>query len=376
MRTTFAHASSEHPLAAQATGEVAGQLLETIGEAPDLLVVFVSPHHVGTFEDIIASLRSLLSPVSTLAASAVAVVAGTREIEDGPAIAAFAGRFGMATPLRLTRDHDTGSLLSGLPADLTTGTVVLLPDPFSFPTDGFLDQLRSERPGLAVAGGLASAARGPGGNRLGLDGDVFTDGAVGVWLPADIQTTTVVSQGCRPVGDPFIVTRSTRNRIDELGGRAALGRLQDMIAALDEDDRSLLGQGLHIGLVIDENQLDFGRGDFLIRAVLGIDQATGAIVVGDDVPVGTTVQFQLRDAATADEDLRQLMDDRRASGALLFTCNGRGRTMFGSPDHDAEVVSEAIRDRALAGMFCAGEIGPVGGASFLHGFTASVVLFA
>lgn len=374
--TAFAHAGSEHPLATQATGEVAGQLLEAIGPSPDLLVVFVSPHHVGAFEDIVASLRTLLTPGTTVAATAVSVVAGGREIEDTAAISAFAARCGPVTPVELALDHDDDvAVIRGLPAELTEGTLLVVTDPYSFPSDAFLDQLRRQRPGVTVVGGLASAARGPGGNRLALDDTIGSSGAVGVVLPADLAVTMVVSQGCRPAGEPFIVTRADGNRIHELGGRPALARLQEMVASLSEDERDLLGQGLHVGIVIDETKLDFDRGDFLIRGVLGIDQANGAVLVGDLVPVGATVQFQLRDAATADEDLRHLLGGRRADGALLFTCNGRGRHMFGVPDHDAALVSEAVGGGAVAGMFCAGEVGPVGGRSFLHGFTACVVLF-
>ena len=117
-------------------------------------------------------------------------------------------------------------------------------------------------------------------------------------------------------------------------------------------------------------------GDFLVRNVLGADRAAGAVAVGDEVPVGATVQFQVRDAASADEDLRSLLAGHDAAGALVFTCNGRGTHLFGRPDHDAEVISDHVGSGAVGGMFCAGELGPVGGRSFLHGFTASVLLFS
>lgn len=372
----FAHAVSEHPLATQATGEVAGQLLDAIGAEPDLLVVFASPDHVGAFEDVAASLRSLLAPRAMLGATAVSVVAGPRELEDGPALAAFAARCGPVVPLRLTvHQRDEGLAFAGMPADLDDGTLIVLTDPFSFPAEAFLQVLGAERPELTVIGGVASAARGPGGNRLVLDGSVEPHGAVAVWLPAGVRVSTVVSQGCRPIGEPFIVTRSEGRLIHDLGGRRALLRLQELVGALPEEERALLTFGLHLGVVIDESRLEFGRGDFLVRNVVEIDQESGAIGLGVGVPVGSTVQFQVRDALTADEDLRQLMEGRRAAGGLLFTCNGRGRHLFATPDHDASVVSESIGGRPLAGMFCAGEVGPVGGRSFLHGFTASVVLF-
>ena len=256
----------------------------------------------------------------------------------------------------------------------TRGTLLLLADPFSFPVDTALDELAAVAPELVVIGGFASAARQRDGNRLLLDGAILTNGAVGVVLDETVPVTAVVSQGCRPIGDPLTVTRSERNILYELAGQPALDRLMDQVERLDEDDRALAARGLHIGRVIDEHHDEFGRGDFLVRGVMGADKAVGAIAVGDTVEIGTTVQFQVRDAVSADEDLRALMSGRSASGALVFTCNGRGAALFGEPDHDASVVHDSLGDAAVAGMFCAGEVGPVGGTNFVHGFTASIAL--
>jgi small ligand-binding sensory domain FIST len=187
--------------------------------------------------------------------------------------------------------------------------------------------------------------------------------------------STVVSQGCRPIGDPMVVTKSERNIVYELAGRPALERLVGLLESLDPDERRLAQQGIHLGRVIDERRTDYGRGDFLIRNVIGGDRQIGAIAVGDEVEVGATVQFQVRDADSADEDLRAMLATCASRAALVFTCNGRGSHLFGRPDHDATVIHEAVDRGATAGMFCAGELGPVGGRSFLHGFTASVLLF-
>ena len=372
----FASALSEHPLPAAATGEVVGRVAEQLGgEAPDLAVVFVTGNHVGAVEDIAAAIRSALTPGALVGTTAVSVVGDRREVEETPAVSLWAARIGPVTPVRLDVEQTPqGWAINGLPPD-AAGTLLLLPDPYSFPVDAFLAQLGEANPDLVVVGGLASAAAGPGGNRLVIDDVVTPGGAVGVLLPPAVAVGTVVSQGCRPVGRPMVVTRSERNQIHELAGQSGLARLKELVVGLSEDDRQLLQRGLHIGVVIDEQQIDFDRGDFLIRGVLGIDQGSEALTVGDEVPVGATVQFQIRDAASADEDLRALMVDARADGALLFTCNGRGTAMFPSADHDATVVSDALDGAPLSGMFCAGEIGPVGGRNFLHGFTASVVLF-
>ncbi|OWY63248.1 hypothetical protein B7486_54135, partial [cyanobacterium TDX16] len=250
-------------------------------------------------------------------------------------------------------------------------------DPFSFPVDQVVDQLAGGRPDLRVVGGLASGARGPGGNRLVLDGGVHEDGAVGLLLDPSVPVRTVVSQGCRPIGTPMIVTRSERNVIYELAGRPALDRVMEVIDQLDPDDRALAQQGLHLGRVIDERKVDFERGDFLVRNVLGADRSNGAVAVGDEVEVGATVQLQVRDALSADEDLRHLLAEVAGppDGTLVFTCNGRGTHLFGEPHHDAGLVDDAFGGVPTAGMFCAGELGPVGGRTFVHGFTASLVLF-
>jgi small ligand-binding sensory domain FIST len=194
-------------------------------------------------------------------------------------------------------------------------------------------------------------------------------------LSEEVPIRPVVSQGCRPLGQAFTVTRAERNLVYELAGVPAVRRLQDLVLAADEAEREMIRGGLHLGVVVDEHRLEFGRGDFLVRNLLGVDKENGALAVGEQLEVGQTVQFQVRDAAAADEDLRVLLEPVRGDAALLFTCNGRGTRFFGSPDHDAALVDELLDRVPLAGGFCAGEIGPIGGRSFLHGFTASVAVF-
>jgi small ligand-binding sensory domain FIST len=222
---------------------------------------------------------------------------------------------------------------------------------------------------------MASAGSGPGANRLVVDDRVLDRGAVGVLLPPTVGVRTIVSQGCEPIGEPLTVTRSERNMIHEIAGRPALERLQEVIAGLGPEERAKAAKGLHIGRVIDEHRSEFARGDFLVRNVLGADRENGAVAIGDEVVIGDTVQFHVRDAESADLDLRALLDGQRAEAALVFTCNGRGSHLFAEAHHDASVVAESLDTLAVGGMFCAGEIGPVGPRNFVHGFTASVALF-
>jgi small ligand-binding sensory domain FIST len=375
---SFGAAISEHPVAADATGEVVGEVLEAVGTGPDLAVLFVTAGHAELIEEIAGTVRALLQPTVLLGTTASSIVGGNREVEDRPAISLWAGRVGPVEPVRLeTQRLNGGWALSGLPGrtDDDQRILLLLTDPFSFPADGFLDRLAETAPELVVVGGMASGAQSPGGNRLVLDDEVHDGGAVGVLLDPETVTATVVSQGCRPIGRAFVVTRAENNIIHDLAGVPALDRLRELVAALEPEERNLVERGLHVGRVIDEQQERFGPGDFLIRNLMGADPEVGAIAIGDVAEVGSTVQFQVRDAHTADEDLRHLLAGQRGQAALVFTCNGRGTHLFGQPDHDATLVHEQVDQGAVAGMFCAGELGPIGGRNFVHGYTASVVLF-
>jgi small ligand-binding sensory domain FIST len=228
---------------------------------------------------------------------------------------------------------------------------------------------------------MASGSWGPGKNRLLLGKQVLDHGALALLVSGAVAVRNVVSQGCRPIGRPFVVTKAERNVIQELGGVPALVQLQQLFATLAPEEQQLARGGLHVGQVINEYQETFGRGDFLVRNVQGVDPQSGAIAIGDWVRVGQTVQFHVRDAATAHEDFDLLLaaakggNAARSTGALVFTCNGRGTRLFDAPHHDAAAVESHWPGIPTAGFFAQGEIGPVGGKNFLHGFTASVALF-
>lgn len=383
----YAASLSQHPIPVEAVGACVGDILEQLGGVkPDLIVMFASEHHTGALADINDAVRKLLEPESLIGCTAAAIAGGGIEVEDGPALSIWAAHWGgghtRTFELDTVHEADGALRIHGWPDDLTpNGTLLLLADPFSFPTSEFLSMCNASLPGLTVVGGLASAARGPGGNRLLANEHETSTGAVAVLLDASVPAWTAVSQGCRPIGHPQTITKADRNRIVELAGRPAMERLQEVAAAMPEEERDLLRNGVHVGIVVDEHKSDFTRGDFLVRNLLGADPATGAVSVGEQIDVGQTIQFHVRDAASADEDLRvvagkAIRGDRTAHAALLFTCNGRGRHLFGTPNHDADMLQD-LGDGAIAlgGMFCAGEIGPVGGQAFMHGFTASIALF-
>jgi small ligand-binding sensory domain FIST len=260
-------------------------------------------------------------------------------------------------------------------------TFVLLPDPFMIDPQKLLEALNSAYPQRPVLGGLASGGQSQSSCALFLNGEVV-HGAVGVALTGNFTLRTVVSQGCKPIGQPFVITRCEDQVIYELSGRPALTAVREALTGLSSEDQNLARTALLMGRVIDEYKEEFSRGDFLIRTFLGADPQSGAIAVGDMFRPGQTVQLHVRDATTAREDLHALMQTlspelagRPARGALLFSCNGRGAHLYGEPDHDSRVVAETAGTIPLAGFFCNGEIGPIGTSNFLHGFTASIGIF-
>ena len=223
-------------------------------------------------------------------------------------------------------------------------------------------------------GGLTSTDPLHKSSQLILNKDIYESGAVAVLLPPGIGAHPIVSQGCRPIDQPFTVTSSSNNVIYELAGRPAWDRLKELVQNSDKSTRELITRGLHIGLVIDEHLEKFEMGDFLIRTIIDVDRSNGTLTVGSEVPLGSTIQFQVRDPETASSELHNLNQSLEAESVLLFTCNGRGHRFFGHPNHDAECFANQLATTQVVGMFCGGELGPIGGRHFLHGFTASALL--
>ncbi len=358
------------------------------GAEPHLAVLFVSGDHRQAFDTLGAQVRAATGARVLIGCTGESIVSGAREVEQEPALSLWLAHLpgALVIPWRLELvPTPEGPTLVGWPDDLPPrwpdeAALVALAEPFSFPADLLLERLNEDRPGTAVFGGMASGGHEPGSNWVWLGDDCFTAGAVGVWLAGAVRVRGVVSQGCQPIGRHFVVTKAERNVIHELSGRPPLAQFQALIPELSERERRLVQQGLHVGRVTNEYQGEFRRGDFLVRNVIGADPQSGAIAIGDYVRVGQTVQFHLRDAETADEDLRGMLAATQprtthAGGALMFTCNGRGTRLFGTPDHDALAVAQAWGGLPLAGFFAQGELGPIGGKNFVHGFTASIALF-
>ena len=373
--------------AALAVDTAVGDALEGLaGASPDLVLLFVAPQFEEEIATVVERASERCGDAVLIGCSAGGVIGGRSEVEDAPAISAWAaalpGTDVRSFRLTFERDGDSGIIdgLEELPSRDHGDVVVMLSDPFSFPADVFLAHLNENAPGVPVLGGQASGGLEAGRNILIANGEVVRDGACGVVLRGGPEASWLVSQGCRPIGETYAVTRAERNVIHELGGAPALRRLEEVYAASSPRDQLLMRRGLHVGQAISELKPALGRGDFLIRNVVGIDPRSGAIAIADAVQVGQTVQFQVRDADSAREDLRRLLegererDQRPVVGALLFSCNGRGQALFGQPHHDIGALQKAFGSVPVAGFFAAGELGPVAGRNFLHGFTASVLL--
>jgi small ligand-binding sensory domain FIST len=371
----------------QAAGRRAAQVAcASLGDRcpPSFGILFASPHFHDSPEALLRAVTEQTGPIPLIGCLAETVIGGAREVESEPAVSLWlAGDAGPVETFSMdfVRTASGGAYGGYRFEPERPGIHLMICDPFTFPADHLLAHLNANVPGTLVMGGLASGGIGMRQSQLFLDGRVLSEGAVGAYLP-QAEIHPLVSQGCRPIGDPFTVTAAEGNLIQELGGRSPVERLQELAAALTDRDRDLLTQGLQVGIVMNEYQAELHQGDFLIRGVIGADPENGAIAVGDDVGVGQTLQFHIRDADSADGDLQRTLEQEaaalgghRPAGALLFTCNGRGSRLFPGPDHDAGLLAKVLGDIPVAGFFCAGELGPVGGQNYLHAFTASIALF-
>jgi small ligand-binding sensory domain FIST len=377
-----------------AAREVAASLRAASNIRPDLLVVFATFHHRALFSDAMDLLRSELYPAHLLACTAEGVIGDATEVERTPGLSAIA----LNLPNTVIRPFSF-SLTDGPPSVWSDGFVrervslapdegalphrglIMLADPFSIHAGqacAAIEQAAGPN-GARIFGGIASGSTQPGLNVLAADRRTTHEGIVGVSIFGDVVIDGLVSQGCRPVGTPFVVTKARGNEILELGGKPALRVAQEMAESLVEREQALLSQGLLVGIAYDASKSRLGRGDFLIRPVHAVNPDVGALALTDTVKPGTTIQFQIRDAETAHDDLAMLLSAEQLrdapAAALAFSCNMRGTRMFAERNHDAGYASARLGAPPMAGFHAAGEIGPLGKRSFVHTQTASFALF-
>jgi small ligand-binding sensory domain FIST len=356
----------------------------------DLGILYVCPWAPYDPLELFQALKAKVQVRHLICCTCAGIIGTEREIEGRPSASLVLMRlplvkimpFSIVQPVLETikTKEDWYNFLDVYPNERPS--FLVFADPFAFDGNGFLHGLNEAYPGMPIVGGLASAASSPGENILILDGEVMKEGLIGVCLMGNLRVETVVSQGCRPIGETFIVTKAERNIVFELAGRPFYKVLEDVLNKGTEYDRHLAHEAIFLGIAMNEYKDQFKRGDFLIRGVMGVEPQSGAGVVGDHMHVGQTVQFHLRDAKTANEDLHELLKQYKtkkqlvaAHGALVFSCNGRGINLFNERDHDIRIIQHHLGPVPAAGFFCAGEFGPVGGINFLHGFTNSMALF-
>ncbi len=366
-----------HDLVQAAETAAAAALRHLGGRTPDLALAFVSgPDSAAAGERALA----VTGARATLGCSAEGVMGGGVGVQGVSAVSVWVAILPGAT---LRTFHlevlpaDGAAAVVGLPEPLPTDdAMVLLADPYSFPTEGFVEQAAVALPGLPVLGGLAHGAAGPGSSRLWVDGRTVGRGAVGVILSGTGALATM-SQGCRSVGPVMTITEADANVVLGLAGVPALEKVREVLSDLTPPDQALASVGLQLGVAAEETE----EPDYLARTVIGSDAARGGLVLAHRVTVGQTVRLQVRDADAADLDLKESLSHETlgvGGGALVFSCRSRGAGLFGpsygGASHDAVVVRESLAADAVAGFFADGEIGPVGGRSYLHGFTASMLL--
>ncbi len=354
-----------------------------------LIVVFFSSPQASEMSDLIAAKLAEHAPEAVVVGCSAESVIGVRtELESETAASIFLVA-GLDQPPRTFRVEyqptADGPSIFGLPDELLDGPtagsgLILMADPFSFPMDLLMQRVAEEAPGLPILGGYSSGASGPGECGLILNREASCRGAVGILLPPELHLEPVVSQGCRPIGEPMVVTKVEDEILLSLSGYPALQQLRKLYESSPTRDQQLMLKSLLIGRAVHEYHDRLDHGDFLVRQCIGVDDTREGVVLSERIRAGQTVQFHVRDSETADADLQASFNRARLKrgtplGALMFTCNGRGSNMFRAPHHDALVFDRYFPQTPLAGFFAAGEFGPVGTQSFLHGFTATAAFF-
>ncbi|MCP4896976.1 MAG: hypothetical protein GY906_08365 [bacterium] len=356
----------------------------------DLVLAFVSATHRQTWDVLPKLLHEAFPAAEIVGCSGGGTIGSGQEVEDRPSLALMSAtlpdisvrRF-VADPRELSdryAETDFWEERTGV-TSLDTATMIIFPDPFSCDAESLVHGLNAAYPRATVVGGLASGGQQAGDNVLISGGEARSSGVVGLALSGSFAVDTIVAQGCRPIGNPMFVTSCDGHLLFEIDGQRPTEVLNELFTSLPERDQDLLRYSLFLGLVMEEGCTQYNHGDFLVRNVLGLDSDTNALIVGAELRQGQVIQFHLRDEQTSRDDLQQMLDSYSAShstppdGAVLFSCLGRGKHLYGISNHDSTALLNAVGKIPLAGFFCNGEIGPVQGVSFVHGYTSVVALF-
>jgi len=390
----WANALSTRPSLEAAVADVVERASSSLQAPADLGLVFISSAFTSEYPRLLPLLQERLSETTVLIGCGGGGIVGMtqwgqmQELEGSPALSLSLAHL---PDVKVQAFHVVAEELPDLdsPPDAWVEVIgvppadqpqfILLSDPFSSGINDLLQGLDFAYPGAVIVGGQASGSSRPGRTGLFCNNRLYRSGTVGVALSGNIVLETIVAQGCRPIGKPYVVSKGERNIVLELNEQPPLEVLRDLIESLSDADRHLAEHSLFIGVARNEFKQDLEQGDFLIRNLLGVDPQLGAIAIGDRVRPGQRIQFHLRDAQTSAEDLEWLLQryqkqtqehPEKVAGALMFSCLGRGEGLYGQPNFDSQLFSRYLSDIPLGGFFCGGEIGPVGGSTFLHGYTS------
>lgn len=360
--------------------------------APEISLglIFMAPNFFPNAKQTLEILRVHARIPLLVGCSSTALICGDREIESasGIVLALYSLPGAELKSFRFTQqqvEDSNGTEFwqneSGVAAQNSNGWLTFI-DPFHLDAESWLNSWNEAYKSLPVYGGLASGIFQDQTTQIYLDGDVFEDGGVAISVGGDVKLSGVISQGCTPIGETWTLTRVEQNLIRQIGNRPAYSVLAETFQKLPPAEQQKARGNLLIGLVVNEYLEDFHRGDFLVRNLIGGDPNSGVLAVGALPRAGQMMQFQRRDADAANEDMSELLMRTKKEianatiyGGCLCCCNGRGKNLFGKSNHDAELIQKELGPLGLAGFFCNGEIGPVGGKNYLHGFTASLALF-
>jgi small ligand-binding sensory domain FIST len=388
----WANALSTRPSLEAAVADVVQRAVSSLTAPADLGLVFISSAFMSEYSRLLPLLAEKLSVRVLIGCSGGGVIGTTdegqtQELEASPALSLTLAHLPGVNiqPFHIVAEElpdldgppNAWVDLVGVPSS-ETPQFILLSGSFSSGINDLLQGLDFAYPGSVTVGGQASGGGMNGRIALFCNDRLYREGTVGLALTGNIVLETIVAQGCRPIGKPLQVTKADRNIIIELDEQVPLVVLRDLIGSLSDTDRMLAQNSLFVGVAMDEFKLALQQGDFLIRGILGVDPSAGAIAIGDRVRPGQRLQFQLRDAEASAEDLELLLQqyqDQRASepspvAALMFSCLGRGEGLYGKPNFDSQLFSRYLNDIPIGGFFCGGEIGPVAGSTFLHGYTS------
>lgn len=353
-------------------------------------LVFMSPGFFPHAQQVLEILR-LHAQIPLLAGcSSSGLICNAEEIEaaGGLVLALYSLPGAKLKPVRFTQEQvDAASERkywlseTGVTPENVNGWLTFI-EPFQLDAEAWLRSWQQDYPGLPIFGGLATGITPDPMAQVYLDGEAFQDGGVAIAVGGNVELAGVVCQGCTPIGEAWTLTRVNQNLIQHIGNRPAYTVLSETVSQLSPTEQQQARGNLFIGLVVNEYLEDFHRGDFLVRTLLGGDPNSGILAVSALPRPGQTIQFQRRDATGATQEMNELLlrtkeslAGREIYGGCLFSCNGRGRNLFGRPNHDSGLVDTHFDSPGLAGFFANGEIGPVSGKNFLHSYTASVALF-